>query len=212
MTQETMTVHKALAELKLMDKRLLDAIAYGTYCVANKHSNDKIKGIKKDAFMTTMRGSYDKVNDLINRYNALKKAVNKSNGVTEVEIAGSTYTVAEAIAMKQHGLDYPSAFLVELKSQLANAQKTIDRENGDKLTERADKYVVDMLGGKEKLTSEEGRKAREDYITSQSFELIDPLNIEKKISDLEASIAAFEAEVDAALSVSNATTTITIEY
>ena len=212
MTTETMTVHKALAELKLMDKRIMDAVSEGVYCLANKHSNDKIKGVKKDTYVERMRGSYDRVNDLILRYNALKKAINKSNGVTRVEVAGDTYTVAEAIAMKQHGIAYPTMFLTAMRSQLSDAQKTIDKENGDKLNERADKYVIDMLGGKEKLTSEEGKKAREEYVASQSYELIDPLDINKKISELSDKIAAFEAEVDAALSVSNATTTITIEY
>lgn len=45
MTTEKMTVHKALTELKLLDDRIAKAIAEGIYCVANKHSNDKIGGV-----------------------------------------------------------------------------------------------------------------------------------------------------------------------
>lgn len=45
MTTEKMTIHKALAELKIVDDRIISAINGGTYCVANKHSNEKIKGV-----------------------------------------------------------------------------------------------------------------------------------------------------------------------
>ena len=43
MTTEKMTIHKALAELKIVDDRIISAINGGTYCVSNKHSNEKIK-------------------------------------------------------------------------------------------------------------------------------------------------------------------------
>ena len=41
MVTEKMTVHKALAELKLLDDRIKKAISGGIYCAANKHSNEK---------------------------------------------------------------------------------------------------------------------------------------------------------------------------
>ena len=59
MTTEKMTVHKALAELKIVDDRIVSAINGGTYCVANKHSNDKIKGISLEEYKKTMQGCYD---------------------------------------------------------------------------------------------------------------------------------------------------------
>ena len=55
MTTEKMTVHKALAELKIVDDRIVSAINSGTYCIANKHSNDKIKGVSLDEYKKTMR-------------------------------------------------------------------------------------------------------------------------------------------------------------
>ena len=44
MTTETMTIHKALAELKTIDARIHSAIESSLPCVANKHSNVKIGG------------------------------------------------------------------------------------------------------------------------------------------------------------------------
>lgn len=54
MTKETMTVHRALAELKLLDDRIKKAVADGIYCVANKHSNDKLGGISIEEYMKIM--------------------------------------------------------------------------------------------------------------------------------------------------------------
>lgn len=49
---ETMTVHKALAELKLLDSRIEKAITENIGCAANKHSNDKINGVPLDEYIT----------------------------------------------------------------------------------------------------------------------------------------------------------------
>lgn len=55
MTTEKMTVHKALAELKIVDDRIISAINGGTYCVANKHSNEKIKGVPVEDYKSVIR-------------------------------------------------------------------------------------------------------------------------------------------------------------
>lgn len=60
MTTEKMTIHKALAELKIVDDRIISAINGGTYCVANKHSNEKIKGVPVKEYEGVMQGYYDK--------------------------------------------------------------------------------------------------------------------------------------------------------
>lgn len=91
---EKMTVHKALAELKLLDERIRKAISEGIYCIANKHSNDKIGGVLLDDYIKIMQGGYDKATDLISRRKAIKRAVVLSNAVTKVTVAGVEYTVA----------------------------------------------------------------------------------------------------------------------
>lgn len=41
MTTEKMNVHKALAELKILDDRIVKAINSVEACISNKHSNTK---------------------------------------------------------------------------------------------------------------------------------------------------------------------------
>ena len=111
MTKETMSVHKALSELKIMESRITNAIGTGIYCIENKHSNEKIKGVLIDDYKKVMHGNYDKATDLIKRYNAIKKAVVLSNAKTTVMIGEKEYTVAEAIYMNNHGVQFDELLL-----------------------------------------------------------------------------------------------------
>uniref|UniRef100_A0AAU8B7P1 Uncharacterized protein n=1 Tax=Dulem virus 39 TaxID=3145757 RepID=A0AAU8B7P1_9CAUD len=213
MTTEKMTVHKALAELKLLDSRIEKAIAEGIYCVANKHSNDKINGIALDEYTNIMKGRYDKATDLINRRKAIKRAVVLSNSVTRVNVAGTEYTVAEAIEMKNHGVEFDKMLLEAMQKHYKNAQMQINQENGKDLEERADLYVTAIYGQKEgKTNTADIEKVKSDFLAANQYELIDPIRVLDKIEELEKNINDFMAEVDSALSVSNALTEITIEY
>ena len=213
MNKEKMTVHKALAELKIIDNRITNAINEGVFCIANKHSNNKIKGISIEEYEQTIQGNYDKVVDLIKRRNAIKRAVVLSNAITKVNINNIEYTVAEAIDMKNHGIEFDDMLHSELKNQYQKAQSVILHYNGDDLEKRAEAYVIGIYGSKEgKTNTDDFEKTKKDFIQSQTYELIDPIKISDKINSLEESISSFRAEVDAALSVSNAITTIEVEY
>lgn len=213
MTKETMLVHKALAELKILDVRIINEIEDGTFCIANQHSNQKLKGVAVADYKRVMQGDYDKVSDLIKRRKAIKQAVVLSNAVTKVVIGDKEYTVAEAIEMKNHGLEFEIELLKELKAQYSFAQRTISDKNGESLEKSAENYVIGLYGSKDGKTNvEEYEKTKNAFIESRTYDLIDPINILEKINDLQDYIDNFTSEVDAALSVSNAITEITIEY
>ena len=208
-----MTVHKALAELKIVDDRINSAINGGTYCVATKHSNSKINGISIEDYTKVMQGYYDKATDLIRRRNAIKRAVVLSNATTKVTINGAEYTVAEAIEMKNHGVEFDESMLSVLRNQYNKAQAEILKQNSDDLEKRAEQYVIGIYGSKEgKTNTDDFEKTKKDFINANSYELIDPIKILDRINELEESIANFKAEVDSALSVSNAITEIEISY
>ena len=213
MTKETMNIHEALSELKTLEKRIHKAINNGTFCLSNRHNNEKINGIEVKDYSAIMQSDYDKADDLIKRYNAIKKAVTLSNAVTTVEIDGIEYTIAEAIYMKNHGMDFYTLFHDTMASQYNSAITEIARNNGKTLEEKAEKYIVSMFGMKEgKTSSEEIEKAKAFYIEANTYEMVDPIGILGKINDLDDKINKFNSKVDAALSVSNAVTTIEIEY
>ena len=217
MTNEKMTVHKALAELKVMDARINKAIGSGVYVIANKHSNEKINGMPVHEFKYTMKDSYQKVVDLINRRNAMKRAVVLSNAVTKVKVGDNEYTVAEAIEMKNHGMEFKKTFVNMITYQNNNAQNELNRNSGEAIEKRAEQYVLSVIQAQPKdakmsVDSDAMKTLRKDYINNNTYDLIDPLNVTTIISEISNEIDDFNTEVDAALSVSNALTVIEIEY
>lgn len=213
MNKETMTVHKALSELKLLDDRINKVITTSIFCASNKHSNEKIGGVPIEEATKGMQGSYDKAMDLINRRKALKKAVVLSNAQTMVTIGGTEYTVAEAIEFKNHGIEFETNLSAIMDAQYRKAQAEINKQNGKDLESRADQYVTAIYGQKEgKTNTDDIEKLRKEFLDANSYEMVDPLDIPKKVEEISSRAAEFMTEVDSALSVSNALTHITIEY
>ena len=211
-TVEKMTIHKALCELKILDSRINNAISSARFCLANKHSNEKVNGVTVEEYQETMKASYNRASDLIRRREAIKRAVVLSNAKTIVKIGGKEYTVAEAIEMNNHGIDLKLQLKNAMKKQYDSAMTAIISKNSV-VDDKATEYVVGLFGQKEsKTANEEYEKARKSYIEANTMELIDPVNTLEKIEALEVEIADFTTEVDSALSVSNALTEITVEY
>lgn len=212
MTTETMNIHKAMIELKTLESRILDAISGVQFVLPNKHSNEKLSGIPIKQVAANIVDSYKSATDLIRRRNAIKQAVIRSNSETVVNVCGKEYTVAEAIDMKNNGLKGQKSLLAKLSMDYNKAKRDADTSNAS-LDSRADNYVKSMYENADmKNLSDDVRKTRESFIESQTVELLDPLGIKKVIDDLNEEINQFMVEIDAALSVSNAVTEITVSY
>lgn len=213
MTKETMTVHKALAELKLLGSRINKAISDAKCCACVKNSATKVNGMTIDEFKDSTKSSYQSILDMIRRRDAIKKAVAKSNAVTTVEIDGVIYTVAEAIWMNQSGMDANELLYQKLKQDYASAVAQSDRNNVS-LDDKAEQFIISMAGSKDKVSinSEELKNAKKTYIDSNTCSVVSGFDVSKELKDLEAKINSFRAECDAALSTSNATTIIEVVY
>lgn len=213
----TMTVHEGLAELKTLSKRITEALESSMFINANKHANTKIDGMTIDEFSKSMKASFQKVTDLINRRNAIKRAITKSNAVTEVTITKDngttvTYTVAELIEYKNVGIEYLQKLLNTLTYQYNTTTKTVKNRN-DSLSVEADRYVVSLFGNKESgnISKDAIEASRNSYIEANTIDVIDPNNLLKKINEIKEEIDFYGTRVDAALSTSNATTIIEFE-
>lgn len=213
MTTETMNVHQALAELKMLDKRIPEEIMKPMWVVANKHSNTKIYGIPVGEYVNNTKAQYQKVNDMIRRAEAIKRAVTNSNAVTKINVGGVEYTVAEAIDMKNNGIPRLEELRKRLVAHLRTAEQSAEYENGSNLEKRATQHLEAMFGKSEaKGLTEEMKAAREEFIKQQTVGLVDPIGAKDEIEALTERIDKFTVNVDAALSVSNALTEITVSY
>ena len=103
--------------------------------------------------------------------------------------------------------------LTKMNLDNSNAATEARRGNGDNLETRADAYVKTLYENADmKNASDQIKKVREDFIASQTVEIVDPIGITDEMKKLEDKINAFVVDVDSALSVSNALTEIEISY
>lgn len=212
MIHEKMTVHKALTELKTLDDRINSEITGSVFVRANRHNNMKIFGKTIADFMTDTKSSYQSVEALINRRNAMKRAVVLSNAITKVEIGGVEYTVAEAIEMNNHGMENLVDFRNFLKDQYSTVKRMVESENGDKLVKACENYIQATFGTKEKVNNPDIEIAQKAYMTNNTYDIVTGFDIEKVIKELTDRIDAFKTEIDSVLSVSNALTVIEFDY
>lgn len=212
MTNETMTIHEALAQLKMIDKRIADQIENTSFCVANKHSNKKIMGKSVPDFEKEVRSRYQSIGDMIRRRAAIRNALSRSNANTRIIVAGKEYTIAEAIEMKKTGITNQKKLLDNMRYMFTSANAEVVRNN-NRLNDLAEESLQKMFGGKDKMADiEELNKMRETYIEQNTYEIVDPIGISGEIDRLDSEIESFYAEVDSKISISNAVTSISIEY
>lgn len=213
MTKEEMTVHKALCDIKLLNKKIFKEISEIKFVVANKSANNKVDGQTLEEFKQSIKSDYQSINSNIDRYKALTRAVAQSNAVTKIVVNGNEYTVAEAIAIKNK--------LIPIKQQLLdrilyvyNKENSLVKEKNERLEYEADEFVRDKDLKKEdsKNLAETILKTRNDYYNTRKYELVDPLKVNNITKELKDEIDNFLLDIDSALSVSNANTLITIEY
>lgn len=213
MTKEIMTITKALSELKLLDKRISDEICDAKFCAANKHFQRTLDGKPVDTAKKEMQSVYDKITALIDRRNAIKKALTLANATTLVTIGEQKMTVAEAIYFKTQGIENDKLLLSAMSEQYNHTLNILNQNNGDKLSKECEQFITNTFGAKETRTdTAEIDKMRQSYINDNTYDIVEGINVKETIEKLKNKIDKFEAEVDAAITVANATTEIEIEY
>jgi hypothetical protein len=212
---KTLTIHRALAELKTLDARITKGITeidpVGVR-QAGKPIISALGAVYQDAdkFASEAKASFESVQQLIKNKAALKAAIVKSNSETQVTVGGKSMTVAAAITEKS---------FIALKKTLLERLNALERKNqGNYKTgmEKVEKNLQTLLEAsfnKEqvKASPEDVEAIRTPFLKANELHLTDPLEIKKIIAELTEEISKFEADVDACLSESNATTSITIE-
>lgn len=205
---EVLTIHKGLAELKMLDSRIKELIRSSVFISSAFNGDEKISGMTVADYKEQLRGNFDRVSSLITRRNKIKTAIMLSNASTMIEVAGKTMTVAEAIERK-NSLHYNIDFLEALKRQssLANAKVNVENE---KLPAKLESYLHTILGDKAASKTDDIRALTTIFNETRVCQLIDPNQLVKILPSMEDEIFQFNTNIDAALSTSNSLTTIEI--
>jgi len=113
----SLSVTRALTELKTLDSRINKSISQNTWIMVktkNKNSN-----INEEEFSRNSTAEYQSLCDLIIRRNNVKNAILKSNSETFVEVGGVKMTVSQAIEYKKT-IEYKENILETFKKTKTN--------------------------------------------------------------------------------------------
>ena len=211
MVIETMNIHRALAEKKLIDDKIDKIINNTEFVSYHVVGNEKVHGIPTEQFISEAKSKLDATRDMFARRDALNRGIQISNATTRVTIMGKQYTVAEAIWMHQYGMKMIDDLKYIISEQYQQAVAKVDKYN-QLIESQADTFVQNIYNNDSKSDSDMIAKTRKDYIEARKMELVDPIHATNVIEKLTDYIQSFLAEVNTTLSTSNATTEITIKY
>lgn len=197
-TDNRMSVTRALAELKTLNKRISKLTNETTF--ASTH----VVGRPWTDHSDHTKAAYQSLQDLMNRYSNIKYAIIRSNATTTVQISGVTYTVAEAIAKKE-SVRQQKELLARLKRFRTNVKNEVEQHNY-RLQGKLDDLLKTSFSQNKKADETDVKAMTEAYLKNNRIETSDPLGLEERVRELEGDVTQFETEVDFVLSESNALT------
>lgn len=202
----TMTIHRALGEIKLYDKKIVDLLDKD-FVLASKKRLAKIHGVDVEKYKEEMKANLQSLRALMRNRQTLKSAIAKSNETTEVTIGGETMTVLDAIERKNF-MNMRMSVVNTLKSQFNRADREV-RMYEDNLQANLENYIKNTtkeLNNKDLIDS-----LTESYKSLNEVVMIDPSDLRLVIEEMTKENDQFNTEVDYVLSESNSNTTIEVD-
>ena len=168
-----MSITRALAEKKLLEKRIGKAILQSQFVSSAKNSSkDVTKGLTKEEFIKDAKASLQSIKDLIERNSKISTAIAISNATSDIEVAGVKYKVAEAIARKNN-IELERDLVNNIKHQLGNAKDNVEIKNYQ-VEQKLEQMIVAMVGKENaKNITEETKKFSEQYLADNEFSIVD---------------------------------------
>jgi hypothetical protein len=204
MATQTISITQALAEVKLLKKRLDKTSSYTKYVALKTKTNT----LDVEDFTKSAKANFQSFKDLLNRYNVIRSAIVVSNATAMVSIGGKSYTIAEAVERKR-SIETEKTMLQKMQNEWKHVKDEAEKHQKTQ-QERLDKLLLQELGKDSKTNVEVIQSLTDSFMRNNKAEIIDPLGMETVIRQMEDEITAFETNVDWVLSESNGKTQIEI--
>lgn len=212
---EKMLVTQALDERDLLVKKIADKIMKASFVDTIKPNEDKVyaKRIGKEEYAKEAESAYQQIMDLIDRFQKIDAAIVDSNAKTEIITSYGTFTVAGAISLRNRlrGLgayegdaDFEGNLQNKLRSEYNERVRFCDMKNSQ-LQSTAEDMRLSILGRDAKTKVEKPLGVVDAYVKENTTELVDPLDVKKKLEALEEKRNTLLTELDTQIKVSNAT-------
>lgn len=217
---EKMLVTQALDERDLLVKKISDKISKARFLDTVKRNEDTVYEARmtRDEFNKQAEASYQQIQDLITRYNKIDAAIIASNAETTIKTDYGTFTVAGAISLRNRmkgvgsagdKADFQGKLYSKMKTDYSTYVTSMNEDNNE-LQFQAEGMRRDIIGKDTKVKNEKPLEVVDVFVKENTTELVDPLGIEKKITELIEKRDALLTELDTQIKVSNATTFIEI--
>lgn len=220
MMEKKMLVTQALDQRDLLVKKICDKIRKASFTETKKHNEEKVmeRRVTQKEFEKEARSSYQQIIDLIHWYDKVDQAILRSNAETIIETSYGTMSIANALALRSrlncsNAYDSDSNFegnlMMKLQEELNEKIRVMEQKNKG-LQNTAETMRLSILGKDKKTKDETPLKVVDVYVQENTTELIDPLNVRKKINELNERRETILNELDTKIKVSNATTFVEI--
>lgn len=181
-----------------------------------KRNEEKViqQVITKEEFCKKVKTSYQQIQDLIKRYQKIDEAIITSNANTYIETSFGTYSVAVALSMRNrlrelNAMDFETILRNKMEENYYEVLELKDLRNR-RLEEDAEKMRLSILGKDGKYKDDKPLSVVDAYISENTVELIDPLNVLDEIESLKDKHTTLLSELETKIKISNATTFIEI--
>ena len=220
MMEMKMLVTQALDQRDLLVKKICDKIRKASFTETKKHNEEKVmeRRVTQKEFEKEARSSYQQIIDLIHWYDKVDQAILRSNAETIIETSYGAMSIANALALRSrlncsNAYDSDSNFegnlMMKLQEELNEKIRVMEQKNKG-LQNTAETMRLSILGKDTKTKDETPLKVVDVYVQENTTELIDPLNVRKKINELNERRETILNELDTKIKVSNATTFVEI--
>ncbi|MCR5324970.1 MAG: hypothetical protein K6E85_17065 [Lachnospiraceae bacterium] len=217
---ERMLVTQALDERDLLVKKIGDKIANASFVDTVKPNEEKVfeARVSREEFAKNVESAYQQITDLIDRFQKIDAAIVASNANTTISTSYGEFTVAGAISLRNRlrgggsyegAADFETALRRKMDSEFDRKVSLAEGKNRQ-LQGTAESMRLSILGKDTKVKDEKPLEVVEAYVRENTMELVDPLDVQKKVAALKEKRDTLLSELDTQIKVSNATTFIEI--
>mgnify|MGYP003209898370 FL=1 len=214
--ENKLLIIQALDERDLLVKKINSKIERIDFVDGKKRNEEKViqQVITKEEFCKKVKTSYQQIQDLIKRYQKIDEAIITSNANTYIETSFGTYSVAVALSMRNrlrglNAMDFETILRNKMEENYYEVLELKDLRNR-RLEEDAEKMRLSILGKDGKYKDDKPLSVVDAYISENTVELIDPLNVLDEIESLKDKHTTLLSELETKIKISNATTFIEI--
>lgn len=217
---DKMLVTQALDERDLLVKKIQDKIAKASFVDTIKPNEEKVLDarVSRDEFSKDAESAYQQIQDLIDRFQKIDAAIVASNAKTTIKTTYGDFTVAGAISLRSRlrgagsydgDADFESALQRKMEHDF-NTRVELAESKNKQLQNTAENMRLSILGKDTKVKDEKPLEVVEAYVRENTTEIVDPLDVQKKVADLVEKRNTLITELDTQIKVSNAITFIEI--